>query len=156
MTRPSWDTYFLDLVEAVARRGTCDRGRPGAVLVRDNHLLTAGYAGSPRGLPHCHEAGHWLREVRHEDGVIRTHCVRTVHSEMNAIIQAARHGVSTLGATCYTTMAPCLDCAKALINAGIVRVVAVHGYQAADTSREWLEAAGVELVVMDPEAVDYK
>lgn len=133
--RPTWDEYFLDIAFSVAERSTCDRAHVGAVLVRDRRILTTGYNGSPAGLPHCDEVGHLL-----VDG----HCVRTLHAEQNAIIQAALHGVSTEGATAYVTHQPCLTCAKMLINAGIKRVVYAGNYLD-NYSRQFLAEANVQL-----------
>jgi dCMP deaminase len=149
MTRPDWDTYFLGIMDAVAARATCDRGRSGAVIVRNKRLLATGYVGSPVGLAHCDEAGHYFKTVYHEDGSSSKHCVRTAHAEMNAIVQAARFGVAVDGATIYCRMEPCRDCAKAIINAGIKRVVCQKRYHGAQETREWLLEAGVELVVVE-------
>jgi dCMP deaminase len=133
--RPDWDDYFMDIAFAVAERSTCDRAHVGAVLVRDRRILTTGYNGAPAGLPHCDEVGHLI-----VDG----HCVRALHAEQNAIIQAALHGISIQGATAYVTHQPCLTCAKMLINAGIRRVVYAGNYPD-DFSRQFLHDAGVEL-----------
>ena len=92
--RPNWDEYFIDVVKAVAKRGTCNRGRTGCVIVKDNQILATGYVGSPIGQPHCDDAGHLIERTKHLDGVERDHCVRTIHAEVNAIIQAAKHGIS--------------------------------------------------------------
>jgi dCMP deaminase len=135
-SRPSWDEYFLQIAFTVAQRSTCDRAHVGCVLVRDRRILTTGYNGAPAGLPHCDDAGHLM-----VDG----HCVRTLHAEQNALIQAALHGVGTEGATAYVTHQPCLTCAKMLINAGVRRVVYAGNYPD-DYSRQFLVAAGVELV----------
>lgn len=116
--RPSWDHYFMAIARQVATRATCDRKLVGAVLVRDRQILSTGYNGSPRNLPHCDEAGHLLVDVGW-----RQSCFRTVHAEANAVAQAARVGVRVEGATAYVTVTPCPDCAKLLINAGITRVV---------------------------------
>ena len=113
MSRPSWDQYFLSIAKQVATRSTCARAQVGAVVVRDKRILTTGYNGSPMGLPHCDDVGHLM-----QDG----HCVRTVHAETNAVIQAALHGVSTEHASIYVTHYPCLRCALNLINAGIEQV----------------------------------
>ena len=137
-SRPDWDNYFLDIAFAVAERSTCDRAHVGAVLVRDRRILTTGYNGAPSGLPHCDDVGHLM-----VDG----HCVRALHAEQNAIIQAALHGISIGGATAYVTHQPCLTCAKMLINSGIVRVVYAGNYPD-DISRQFLNAARVELVHM--------
>ena len=112
--RASWDEYFMRIAEDVASRATCDRKHVGAVIVRDKSILATGYNGSIRGLPHCSEEGHMM-----EDG----HCVRTIHAEANAIIQAARNGVRIDGATVYVTASPCWACFRMIANAGIQRIV---------------------------------
>lgn len=135
--RPDWDTYFMKIAHDVALRSTCDRAYVGAVLVREKRILTTGFNGSPAGLPHCDEDGHLI---------VEGHCVRTIHAEQNAIIQAALHGVSTKGATCYVTHFPCLICTKALINAGVVRIVFDNEYRVDDNALAFLKLANVELV----------
>lgn len=147
--RPSWDEYFMGLVEEVAKRATCDRGRAGCIIVKDKRIMATGYVGSPPGLPHCDEAGHLLRRVIDEDGTERQHCVRTTHAEQNAICQAARYGIALEGATLYCKMEPCRVCAMLIISVGIRRVVARRRYHAGQDTREMLRAAGVELVVME-------
>ncbi len=112
--RASWDQYFMDIARQVATRATCDRKHVGAVLVRNRTILSTGYNGSIRGLPHCDEVGHMM-----ENG----HCVATVHAEANAIIQAAKNGVGIDGATIYTTASPCWPCFKLIANSGCVRIV---------------------------------
>ncbi len=112
--RQDWDRYFMDIARQVATRATCDRKHVGAVLVRDKTILSTGYNGSLRGLEHCDEVGHDI-----ENG----HCVRTVHAEANAIIQAAKNGVRIDGATIYTTASPCWPCFKLIANSGCVRIV---------------------------------
>ena len=104
----------MDIARQVATRATCDRKHVGAVLVRDRTILSSGYNGSIRGMPHCDEVGHLM-----ENG----HCVATVHAEANAILQAARNGVRIDGATLYTTASPCWPCFKLVANAGCVRIV---------------------------------
>ena len=118
--RVSWDEYFMRIAEDVASRATCDRKHVGAVIVRDKCILTTGYNGSIRGLPHCDEDGHLM-----EDG----HCVRTVHAEANAIVQAARNGVRIEGASIYVTASPCWGCFKMIANAGLVRIVFAQFYR---------------------------
>lgn len=149
MTRPSWDEYFLDLITAVAQRATCDRGRSGCVIVRDNRILTTGYVGSPPGLPHCDDVGHLMKQVMDEDGEVRNHCMRTIHAEQNAICQAARHGISLAGATLYCSMEPCRVCAMLIISVGIVRVVARRRYHAAQETRDMFKVAGIRLDVTE-------
>jgi dCMP deaminase len=112
--RASWDEYFMAIAVQVATRATCDRKHVGAVLARDRSILATGYNGSIRGLEHCDEVGHMM-----EDG----HCVRTIHAEANAVIQAATHGTRIEGASIYVTASPCWNCFKMIANAGLKRVV---------------------------------
>lgn len=93
----------MKIAYAVSERSTCDRAFVGCV--REKRILTTGFNGSPAGQEHCDEIGHLM---------VEGHCVRTIHAETNAIIQAALHGVSTKGATCYVTHLPCINCTKAL------------------------------------------
>ncbi len=144
--RPSWDDYFLELANAASSRATCDRGKSGCVIVRDKQVLATGYVGSPAGLPHCDDVGHLMKKVIQENGEISEHCLRTVHSEQNAICQAAKRGISIDGATVYTRMTPCRTCAMLLINCGIKRVVCERKYQLAEESEQLFAEAGIELV----------
>jgi dCMP deaminase len=152
-SRPDWDRYFLDLCEAVAKRATCDRGN--CVIVKDKRIMTTGYVGAPAGLPHCDEVGHDLRKVIDYNGNITQHCVRTLHAEQNAIIQAARFGIPLEGSTLYCKMTPCRTCAMMIINAGIKRVVCEKRYHADADSVELFKQAGVELVIMNNEVEKY-
>ena len=135
--RPTWDNYFIKIAATVAERSTCNRAHVGAVLVRDKRILTTGFNGSPSGLPHCDTAGHLL-----VDG----HCIRTIHAETNAIIQAALHGVSTKGATCYVTHFPCINCTKTLINAGVTRIVYSNDYRVDEHAMNFITETGVEIM----------
>lgn len=153
--RHSWDEYFMEIMRIVGSRGTCSRGRSGCVIVRDKRILTTGYVGSPPGLAHCDEVGHWFREYVHDDGSVTKHCIRTVHAEANAIAQAAKMGISVEGATLYCKMEPCLDCTKLLISSGIKRIVCEKKYHAAKESEEMLEEAGVKLEVLNNEVEEY-
>ena len=153
--RPDWDTYFLDMVDSVATRATCDRGRSGCVITRNRRIIATGYVGSPPGLPHCDDVGHDMRSVTHADGRITHHCVRTLHAEQNALAQAARHGLSLEGATLYCRMEPCRVCAMLIVSAGVVRVVAQRQYHAAQDSRDIFKLAGVELSVSISENEPY-
>ena len=112
--RKNWDDYFMDIAVQVSTRATCDRKSVGCVLVKDKYIIATGYNGSVAGLEHCDEAGHMM-----EDG----HCVRTTHAEVNAVVQAAKHGVSSDGCTAYVTASPCWHCFKILASAGIKRIV---------------------------------
>ncbi|MEM3609579.1 MAG: cytidine/deoxycytidylate deaminase family protein [Candidatus Anstonellales archaeon] len=153
--RLSWDDYFLEIAKTVATRATCDRGKNGAVIVKDKRILTTGYVGSPSGLPHCDDVGHLLIKTVDYNGKARKHCIRTVHAEQNAIVQAALHGVSTKGATMYVKFAPCFTCAKMIINAGIKRVVAEKDYHDSELTKKFFKQAGVKLEIRKKEVEKY-
>jgi len=127
MKRPSFDEYFMEIAHVVAKRSTCLRGHVGAVIVKDKRILATGYNGAPSGMPHCDEVG-CLREKLGVPSGERQELCRGVHAEQNAIIQAAKFGIGVDGATLYTTHSPCITCAKAIINAGISRVVYCKEY----------------------------
>ena len=153
--RPSWDEYFMEVANAIAKRATCDRGRSGCVIARDNQILATGYVGAPSGLPHCDEVGHQLKKLIHEDGSITQHCVRTVHAEQNAICQAARRGVSIEGATLYCRMTPCRTCAMMIINCGIVRVVCERRYHDGSESEGMFRQVGIKIEYVFDEVQKY-
>jgi dCMP deaminase len=138
--RPDWDSYFLKIALAVSERSTCERAFVGCVLVLDKRILTTGFNGSPSGQPHCDDVGHLM---------VEGHCVRTIHAETNAIIQAALHGVSTRGSTCYVTHFPCLNCTKVLINAGVIRLVFSQDYRQDPIALEFLRTANIEIFKVD-------
>lgn len=142
--RPSWDAYFMDITQLVAKRSTCIRRAVGAIMVKDKRILTTGYNGAPSGIRHCREIG-CLREKLHVASGERHELCRGIHAEQNAIIQAAFHGVSIRGATLYCTNQPCSICAKMIINAGIEEIIYLSGY-ADPMSEELLEEAGVSLI----------
>ena len=108
--RVSWKGYFMNIAREVATRSTCDRKHVGAVIVREKTILSTGYNGSIKGLPHCDEVG-----CEMVDG----HCVRTTHAEANAIVQAAKNGIQINQSEIYVTASPCYDCFKLIANAGI-------------------------------------
>jgi dCMP deaminase len=125
MARSTWDEYFLKLADHVATRATCDRKHVGAVIVKNKRVVSTGYNGSPSGLPHCDDKGHLLKVI---DG--RESCIRTLHAESNALDDAGR---KAKGGTLYCTVTPCYECAKRIINAGIVEVVIGGEYQSQNT-----------------------
>ena len=134
--RASWDEYFMAIAREVATRSTCDRKHVGAVIVRDKTILSTGYNGSIRGMPHCDDVGHLM-----EGG----HCVGTVHAEANAIIQAAKNGVRIDSAELYTTASPCWSCFKLIANAGIRTIYYGEFYR--DTrSIEVARTLGIDLI----------
>lgn len=153
---PSWDEYFMKIMEVVSSRGTCDRGRTGSVITKNNRIVSTGYVGSPIGLPHCDEVGHEMHTVINEDGTQSRHCIRTTHHEQNAICQAARYGIALDGATLYCKMTPCYTCAKMIINTGIKRVVCAQDYHAGQKSKEIFKIAGVDYLLLDESVVKYE
>ena len=155
-TRPTWDEYFMEVARTIAKRATCDRGRSGCVIARDNRILVTGYVGSPAGLPHCDDVGHLMRKVIRTDDTVSQHCVRTVHAEQNAICQAAKRGISIDGATLYCKMTPCRTCAMLIINCGIVRVVAEKRYHDSADTIEMFKKAGIILEHISDSLEEYK
>ena len=138
-SRPSWDEYCLQIADLVATRATCSRLHVGAILVRNRMIISTGYNGSPRRTDQCDKVG---------CRVVNGHCVRTIHAEVNTVIQAAYHGISTKGTTLYTNYLPCEYCAKTLINAGVERIVYRKLYKNIDQpyTRKLLRQAKVKLV----------
>lgn len=152
--RPTWDEYFFEVVGAVAKRATCDRGRSGCVIVKDNQILVTGYVGSVAGAKHCDEIGHLMKKVTHEDGRESNHCVRTVHAEQNAICQAAKFGVALNGSTLYCKMTPCRTCAMLIIQSGIQHVKCQKRYHAGGD--DLLLEAGVSLEFVEDVVETYE
>ncbi len=113
MARATWEEYFMNIAKQVATRSTCSRKHVGAVIVRDKTILSTGYNGSIRGMPHCDEVGHMMEN---------DHCVATIHAETNAILQAAKNGVMIDSAEIYITASPCWPCFKMVANAGIKKI----------------------------------
>lgn len=141
MGRPSWDEYFMEVAEVVAKRSTCKRRRIGAILVKDKRILATGYNGAPSGLRHCEEYGCLREELGVPSGERHEIC-RALHAEQNAIVQAARYGISVRDSTLYTTAEPCVLCAKMLINAGIVKIVYRDTYPD-ELARQMLREASI-------------
>ncbi len=155
MSRPTWDEYFMEICRVVGNRATCDRGKSGAVIVKDKRIIATGYVGSPVGLPHCDEIGHEFKDTIHADGTITKHCLRTAHAEQNAICQAAKFGIAIDGSTIYCKMTPCYTCAKMMINAGIKRVVADKDYHAGDDTKRVFKEAGIQFEIVDNKVTEY-
>ena len=140
-TRPSWDEYFMDITRRVATRSTCLRRAVGAILVHDKRIIASGYNGGPSGLAHCLDIGCLREKLGIPSGQQHELC-RGIHAEQNAIIQAARYGVSIEGSVLYCTTQPCTQCTKMLINAGITEIVYAEGYPD-DLARALLEESGI-------------
>ena len=136
--RKSWDEYFMEIAEIVATRSTCDRAEVGCLIVNDdNRIVSTGYNGSISGNPHCNDVGHVMR-----DG----HCIATIHAEINALIYCAREGIPVKGCRVYVTHFPCLNCTKALIQAGIKKIYYRNDYRIDDYAVELLKRNNVEFV----------
>jgi dCMP deaminase len=174
--RISWQEYFIACLDAAALRASCDRGKSGAIIVKDNRILATGYVGAPSGLPSCDEIGHelikkfempiehwndWSRKDEDDASVMvpnpyfLTHCIRTIHAEQNAIINCARNGISTLSATLYCTMTPCHTCAMSIVQAGITKVVAKNRYQKDEQTKDLFYYANIELVILNNNLLSY-
>ncbi len=148
--RPDWDHYFMNIAQVAAARSNCRRRQVAAVLVRDKRVISTGYNGTPRGVRNCDQGGcpRCNSDVPSGHGLHECFCS---HAEENAIVQAACHGIAVLGATLYTTFSPCLQCAKMIINAGIVEVVFHQRYSIDSSSQALLREGGVLLRPLDEE-----
>ncbi len=142
--RPGWDEYFMSIAMAVAGRANCSRRMIGAVLVKDRQIISTGYNGTPAGIKNCNEGGCVRCSSDVPSGAALEKC-SCCHAEENTIVQAARHGMRTEGATLYTTFTACTQCAKMIINAGLKKVVAMHDYPD-DLGTKLLKDANIELV----------
>lgn len=137
--RVDWDTYFMNIAREVATRSTCPRKSVGAVIVRDRRILSTGYNGSIKGMPHCTDVG---------CDMVDGHCVATVHAEANAIIQAARNGVCIDGGDIYVTASPCWNCFKLIANSGIKRIFYGEFYRD-EKSLKVAKECGIELISLE-------
>jgi len=152
MDRPGWDAYFMSIAEVVSTRSTCLRRHVGAVIVKNKQIVSTGYNGAPKGVTHCSETG-CLREQLNIPAGEKHEICRGSHAEINAIVQAASVGSSTEGAVIYCTHQPCAFCAKAIINAGIKKVIYKEGYPDI-LSGELMAEAGVRVERFNPEERD--
>lgn len=143
MKRPSWDEYFMEMAKLVATRSTCLRRQVGAVIVKDKCIISTGYNGACKKAAHCSEIG-CIREKLNIPSGQQLDLCRAVHAEQNALIQAARYGISTEGSIIYVTVTPCFQCAKMLVNAGIKEVV-VNGVYPDERTLELFKEVGVNV-----------
>ncbi len=135
--RKSWKEYFMEITNLVASRSTCDRAFVGCLLVNDeNRIVSTGYNGSVRKNPHCDDIGHKMR-----DG----HCIATIHAEINALLYCAKEGISVNNCSAYVTHFPCLNCTKALIQAGIKKIYFQDDYRIDEYALELLRINGIEV-----------
>ncbi len=144
MKRPSWDEYFMQITELVKERSTCLRRKVGAIIVKNKRILTTGYNGPPQGFKHCEEIGGCIRDRLGIVSGQRQELSRAVHAEQNAIIQAAKMGISIMDSTLYVTNHPCVICTKMLINAGVKKIIFKDGYPD-ELSKQMLEEGEIEV-----------
>ncbi len=140
MQRISWDEYFMAQSHLLSLRSTCSRLSVGATIVKDKRIVSGGYNGSIKGDEHCIDVG---------CKVVEGHCVRTIHAEINAILQCSKFGVGTEGATIYVTHFPCLNCTKSIIQAGIKEICYANDYRNNEYAQELLEKSGVVVRKVD-------
>lgn len=151
--RPLWNEYFMKIAELISTRSTCLRRKVGAIIVRENQILSTGYNGAPKRVPHCVDVGCLRAKLNVPPGERHELC-RGIHAEQNAIIQAAVNGVSVKGGTMYCTHQPCSICAKIIVNAEIKNVYFADPYP--DKLAESMFAdAGVNVILMDMNAKDH-
>ncbi|MDY7221861.1 ComE operon protein 2 [Halalkalibacterium halodurans] len=136
MNRISWDQYFMAQSHLLALRSTCTRLMVGATIVRDKRIIAGGYNGSISGGPHCIDEGCY---------VVEGHCIRTIHAEVNALLQCAKFGVPTEGAEIYVTHFPCVNCTKAIIQSGIKKVYYATDYKNSPYAEELFRDAEVDV-----------
>lgn len=146
--RPDWDEYFMSIARVAASRSNCVKRKVGATITIDRRIVATGYNGTPRGVRNCNEGGCPRCNAFGESGAALDACICS-HGEENAIVQSAYHGVSVRGGTLYTTMSPCLQCTKMIINSGIATVVYNGHYPLGDASLEILREAGVKLTKVE-------
>lgn len=150
MNRISRDEYYMKLAKDVSLRCTCERRQVGAVIVKDDRIISTGYNGAPRTLKHCIELGGCIRQKQGISSGQRLDICRAVHAEENAILNAAYHGQSTKDASLYVMISPCLGCAKSIINAGIKEVICEEKYDNPE-SFAMLEEAGIVVRILKEE-----
>ncbi|MCM6833833.1 cytidine/deoxycytidylate deaminase family protein [Leuconostoc mesenteroides] len=134
--RISWHQYFIAQAAILSTRSTCTRLHVGAIIVRDHRIIASGYNGSVSGTPHCTEVG---------DLMVDGHCIRAVHAEQNALMQAAKMGITIDGSEVYVTDVPCVQCTKLLLQAGINKIYFMRDYRNNTFAEELLAQKGIEL-----------
>jgi len=131
--RKDWDSYFMEMVDMVGSRATCPRKHVGAILVKDKKILSTGYNGSPHGLEHCEDIGCMI---------VDNHCIRTIHAEMNALLQA---GKEAKGSILYCNCIPCAICFKLCIQMGVTKIVYSEDYKS-DEAKYWIDSHIIDVV----------
>lgn len=148
MERITWDQFFMAQCHLLAVRSTCTRLAVGATIVRDNRIIAGGYNGSISGGDHC---------IDHGCYVVDNHCIRTIHAEMNALLQCSKYGIPVTGSSLYVTHFPCLQCTKAIIQSGIRHVIYATDYKNSEYAIELFEQSGVTIqhIPFDEKKVDF-
>lgn len=149
--RLSWDQYFMSSAMLASKRSTCIRRQVGAVIAKDNQILATGYNGAPRGLVHCNAVGCLREKLKVSSGSMHELC-RGVHAEQNAIVLAAKKGISVEGASIYTTEKPCCICVKLIINAGIREIFFVNDYED-KTSDNLIKESGLRMTRINKDSL---
>ena len=150
-SRTSKQNYYLDIADSVLERSTCLRRKYGAIIVRNDEIISTGYNGAPRGRKNCSDLGGCMREKLGIPSGERYELCRSVHAEANAISKVAKSGNSSEGSTLYVTASPCLECAKLIIQAGSKRVVYGEQYRLTD-GIDLLRRANIEVIYLDPDS----
>ena len=145
--RPSWDDYYMEMVDVIKKRSTCLRRQVGAIIVKDKRIISTGYNGAPMNCKHCEEIG-CLREMLQVPSGERHELCRAIHAEQNALVQAAYSGTSVKDSDMYITTQPCSLCDKMIINAGIKKIVFKGDYPD-ELAMDMLKEAGVRVVKID-------
>ena len=148
--RPGWDQYFMNIAKVAASRSNCLKRKVAAIIVRDKRIISTGYNGTPRGTRNCNEGGCPRCNSMASSGTSLDQCLCS-HGEENAIVQAAYHGVGLSDSTIYSTFAPCLLCAKMIINSGIAEVVYNQDYPLNNNAFNLFEEAGVKVRKLEVE-----
>jgi dCMP deaminase len=148
----------MDIVRVLGEKATCNRGKSGCVIVKDQRILATAFVTSPYGSPTCDEVGHQMTTFIHADGHKSDHCMRNICAEQGAIANATKNGVSLEGTTMYCTMTPCSvrHCAHMIVACGIRKVVCDKRYHDATESEEIFKNADIELVYLHNEVEEYQ
>jgi len=134
--RPSWTTYFCNLVNLTAERSSCHRLHVGCCLVLNNRVVAQGYNGH---LPEC----------PHESIIENDHEIATIHAEQNALIDCAKRGVSCNNCIAYITHFPCVNCAKLLLAAGIKKIYYINDYKNSDIVKKFCNQMNCDLIKIE-------
>jgi dCMP deaminase len=167
--RPNWNEYFMLIAKIVSTRSTCNSRPTGAVIVKENHILSTGYNGAMPGAPHCSDQPDWegrpfcFRRAHGVPDIDKYNFCKASHAEANAIAQAAKYGIAIDGATLYTTLAPCYVCLKLVATSRIRGVYYEHAYESSTPQRDafWQQAvreAGIEIyeqLIISPDTYKY-